>query len=85
MSGGKNRLEDLGDCVVIDDKRHALELGGKCREIEGAGERELLVRQNRKRQVQPRGRLLLIGGVLCRQTIELRDAQARELAEMIVE
>jgi hypothetical protein len=35
--------------------------------------------------VQPRGRLLLIGGVLCRQTIELRDAQARELAEMIVE
>lgn len=41
--------------------------------------------KNRKRQVQPRRRLLLIGGVLCRQTIELRDAQARELAEMIVE
>jgi hypothetical protein len=41
--------------------------------------------KNRKRQVQPRRRPLLIGGVLCRQTIELRDAQARELAEMIVE
>src|SRR5689334_2777664 len=49
------------------------------------GERKFLIRKDDKWQMQPRHSFLLIGGVLRRQPVKLRDAKARELGEMIAE
>jgi hypothetical protein len=53
------------------------------RQLSARGERELLVRQDRERQMQPLGRLALIVGRLGREAEELRDARALQVGEVI--
>ena len=85
----KHRIEHLGDHAVVDhpghalDQRHAVDHEG--RQVERARERQVRVRQDRERQVQPLDRLALVVGRLRRQAEQLRDAEPLQVGEMVAE
>ena len=79
LVGREDRIKDLPNDAVVDDQHHALEQDhagdGEGRQIERAGERQLGIRQKRKRQMQPLSGLSLIGRVLGREAENMRYAE----------
>jgi len=77
------------DRAIVDDpghafdQRHAIDREG--RQIQRARELQILIRQNRKRQMQALDRLPLIVCRLGRKAIELRHAKTLEISKMIAE
>ncbi|MGY4488616.1 hypothetical protein ACVWWR_007807 [Bradyrhizobium sp. LM3.2] len=77
----------MRDLCVVDDQREALDQREACdlhgRQIQGARERQLLVRQHRERQMQPRGHLGLVRVALGREAEHLRGAGGLQFGEQI--
>ena len=84
--GRKHRVEDVDDDAVVDHPGHALDqrhaVLGERRELQGTGEREPFVGEDRKRQMQPLHRLALVGAVLGREAVELSHAQRFQVGEV---
>ena len=80
LVGRKDRIERLRDRAVVNDKCHALEQShsgnGKCRQLKRFGQCQLFIRQNCKRQMQTRGRLPLVSGVLGRKVHRVEPPRA---------
>jgi hypothetical protein len=84
--GREHRVEDLHDDTVLGDQRHplvepaAVELEGRQRQPRG--EDEPVVADDRKRDLRPRGELLLLGERLRRDAGDA-SRERRELGSMV--